>query len=77
MDYKAVLKQLRTENKKTQTEVATYLHIDQRVYSRYECGVNAMPIKYLERLCRYYKVSADYILGLKSTRQIDHYIDAE
>lgn len=77
MDYRVVLKKLRTESRKTQTEVAGYLNIDQRVYSRYECGINEMPIKYLEKLCRYYKVSADYVLGIKSTRHIDHYIEAE
>lgn len=77
MDYKVVLRQLRTESKKTQTEVAAYLNIDQRVYSRYECGVNEMPIKYLERLCRYYNVSADYILGIKSTRNIEERVEAE
>lgn len=77
MDYRVVLKKLRTESRKTQTEVAGYLNIDQRVYSRYECGINEMPIKYLEKLCRYYKVSADYVLGIKSTRHIDNYIEAE
>ena len=36
----------------------------QQVYSRYEKGVNELPIRHLVALCRFYGVSADYILGL-------------
>ena len=34
------------------------------MYARYERGANEMPIRHLITLCRYYNVSADYILGL-------------
>ena len=40
----------------------------QQVYSRYENGVNELPIRHLITLCRYYRVSADYVLGLKRER---------
>lgn len=31
----------------------------------YRRGANELPIRHLIALCRYYRVSADYILGLK------------
>jgi hypothetical protein len=34
------------------------------MYARYERGANEMPIHHLLTLCRVYKVSADYILGI-------------
>lgn len=48
----------------TQKAVANHLGITQQVYSRYELGINEMPIRYLVALCRFYGVSADYLLGL-------------
>lgn len=48
----------------TQKEVSEYLGIKQQQYARYEKGINEMPIRYLQKLCVYLQVSADYILGL-------------
>lgn len=48
----------------TQKEVSEYLGIKQQQYARYEKGINEMPIRYLQKLCMYLHVSADYILGL-------------
>ena len=36
----------------------------QQVYSRYEKGINEMPIRHLCTLCRYYHISANWVLGL-------------
>ena len=33
--------------------------------ARYERGANELPIRHLVTLCKYYRVSADYILGFK------------
>ncbi len=60
------LKSLRTENKKTQKDLATYLSTTQQVYSRYESGKNELPIKHLIALSKYYNISADDILGIDS-----------
>ncbi|HIU33009.1 MAG TPA: helix-turn-helix transcriptional regulator, partial [Candidatus Pullichristensenella excrementigallinarum] len=46
--------------------VAAVLGTTQQVYSRYENGINELPIRHLKTLCQYYNVSADYVLGLKS-----------
>lgn len=64
MDYVARIRNLREDHDRTQQEVASYLGTSQTMYSRYERGENELPIRHLLALCRYYNVSADYILGL-------------
>ena len=59
------LRELREDRGLTQKEIAAVLGTTQQVYSRYEKGENEMPIRHVIALCRYYKVSADYLLGLK------------
>ena len=58
------IKDLREDNDMTQQEVAEILGTSQTMYARYERGANEMPIRHLIALCKYYGVSADYILGL-------------
>ena len=62
--YQIRLRQLREDHDKTQQEVASYLGINQTVYSRYETGKNDMKPHQIIALCEYYHVSADYVLGL-------------
>lgn len=64
MYYTERLKWIRDCKNLTQKEVADYLGIKQQQYARYEKGVNVMPVTYLPHLCRYFDVSADYIIGL-------------
>ena len=66
--YQIRLRQLREDHDKTQEEIASYLGIKQTVYSRYETGKNDMKPFQIIALCEYYKVSADYILGLPEGR---------
>lgn len=65
MDYVKIIRDLREDNDKTQQEVADILGTAQTMYARYERGANELPIRYLIKLCDYYNVSADYILGRK------------
>ena len=58
------LKDLREDNDLVQKEVASYLSIDQRVYSHYETGKREIPTRYVVALAKFYKTSTDYILGL-------------
>lgn len=64
MDYVARIRNLREDHDKTQQQIAEVLGTSQTMYSRYERGVNEMPIRLLVELCKYYNVSADYLLGL-------------
>ena len=64
--YFDIIRDLREDHDLTQSAVSQLLGTTQQVYSRYEKGINEMPIHHLITLCRYYRVSADYILGLDS-----------
>ena len=55
--------QLRQEHNLTQSYVASTLGITQTVYSRYERGLQTIPLEQLVALSDYYSVSIDYILG--------------
>ena len=63
-EYYEILRELREDRDLKQADVAALLSTTQQVYSRYENGVNEMPIRHLRTLCKYYRVSADYVLGL-------------
>ena len=56
--------ELREDNDLKQKEIANLLKTTQQVYSRYETGVNELPLRHLVTLCGFYHVSADYLLGL-------------
>jgi len=64
LNYKQRIRTLRENVEKTQTQIADYLGTSQTMYARYERGANEMPVRHLISLCKYYQVSADYILGL-------------
>lgn len=56
------LRGLREDNDLTQSQVAEVLGTSQTMYARYERGANEMPLRHFVTLCRYYNVSADYLL---------------
>lgn len=62
--YCEKLRELRERRGLKQSDIAMILETTQQVYSRYENGVNALPIHHLITLCKFYRISADYILGL-------------
>ncbi len=67
MQYPQRIKDLREDSELKQEEVAKILNTDQSYYSKYERSIREMPIHHLITLCRYYNVSADYILGFTDT----------
>lgn len=66
--YSIIIRELREDHDYRQKEVAAVLGIDQRVYSRYETAVSAMPVHHLIELCKFYGVSMDYIVGLSDKK---------
>lgn len=56
------LRGLREDNDLTQQQIANVLGTSQTMYARYERGANAMPIHHLITLCKFYNVSADFLL---------------
>ena len=65
MNYIKRIRDLREDHDKTQQEIADVLGTSQTMYARYERGANELPLHHLIKLCQYYKVSADYILGIE------------
>ena len=61
--YLDKLRGLREDNDLTQAQVADILGTSQTMYARYERGANELPIRHLVALCKFYNVSADYLLG--------------
>jgi len=64
MEYYERLRQAREDADLTQSEVAEFLGTTQSYFSRQELGKKPFRVDQLEKLCRYYHVSADYILNL-------------
>jgi len=65
LTYLEKLRGLREDNDLTQTQVANVLGTSQTMYARYERGANELPIRHFITLCRFYNVSADYLLDTK------------
>lgn len=63
-EWYEILRGLREDRDLKQADVARLLGTTQQVYSRYENGINEIPLRHIVTLCRFYRVSADYILGL-------------
>lgn len=65
-EYWEIIRELREDHDLRQADIAKMLYTTQQGYSRYEKGINEMPIRHLRTLCQFYKVSADYILSLSA-----------
>ena len=63
LTYIDKLRGLREDNDLTQKQIAEILKTSQTMYARYERGANELPIRHLVTLCKFYNVSADYLLG--------------
>lgn len=68
MYYTNRLKDLREDKDLKQAEIAAVLNMTRQQYQLYESGKRKLPIEKLIMLCKFYNVSADYILGLIMSR---------
>ncbi|MBR2952885.1 MAG: helix-turn-helix transcriptional regulator [Clostridia bacterium] len=64
VDYIDRLTNLRIDRDIKQKELAELLGIKQSAYSKYEKRRAKLQIEDLIKLCKYFNVSSDYILGL-------------
>jgi len=69
MDFAAVFSSLRRDSGLSQRQAAQELGISQALLSHYEKGIREPRLDFIEKVCGYYGVSADYLLGMSSTRQ--------
>ena len=68
MDYRTRMRNLREDHDLTQREVGTVINKSQQGYSHIEEGRAELKIEDLIRLCQFYKVSADYFIGISENR---------
>ena len=59
------IKKSRKERNLKQKDIATILNVDRSTYSGWETGKDTIPLRKLFELSNYYKISIDYITGLK------------
>lgn len=65
MDYVDRLTALREDRDISQIEIAKVLNCQQSAISKYEKRLREYKVKDIIKLCEYYNVSADYVLGIK------------
>lgn len=68
MSFGSNLKGLRIENKISQKQVAIYMGISTTTISPYENDSRFPNEKMLKRICIYYKILSDYLLGLTDAK---------
>ena len=64
MHYTQRLEDLRKDRDLTQEQVAKMLGLKREQYRRYETGINEIKAGFIMKVCRFYHISADYLLGL-------------
>ena len=67
MNYRERMKNIREDNDLTQAAIGKLLHKSQQGYNHIEAGRAELKIDDLIKLCRFYDLSADYIIGLIDT----------
>lgn len=63
MDYRKRLREVREEHRLSQAQVGEVLNKSQQGYSHIENGRAELKIEDLVTLCKFYEVSADYLIG--------------
>lgn len=64
MDYRTRLRDVREDRDLTQAEVGKILNKSQQGYNHIEAGRAELKIDDLIKLCHFYNLSADYLIGL-------------
>ena len=63
MDYRTRIKNTREDRDLTQSEIGKLLHKSQQGYNHIETGRAELKIEDLITLCKFYNLSADYLIG--------------
>lgn len=66
--FSSALSQLRRENNLSQRQAAAELGISQALLSHYENGLREPRLDFVVKVCDYYGVSADFVLGRTEKR---------
>lgn len=68
-DYRSRLRGVREDRDLTQAEVGKILNKSQQGYNHIEAGRAELKIDDLVRLCQFYNLTADYLVGLSDLPQ--------
>lgn len=63
------IRDVREDNELKQEDVAKLLGTSRPQYTRYETGVQELPMHHFITLAKYYNVSLDYLAGLTDTQK--------
>ena len=64
MDYRTRIRHVREDREYTQAQIGEVLYKSQQGYSHIESGRAELKIAALIALCRFYNLSADYLIGI-------------
>lgn len=67
MDYRIRIRNVREDKDMTQAEIGRLLNKSQQGYNHIEAGRAELKIDDLIKLCEFYNLSADYLIGLTNT----------
>lgn len=67
-NYRDRLRGLREDNDLTQAELGKLINKSQQGYNHIETGRAELKIDDLVKLCKFYNISADYLIGLTDKR---------
>ena len=67
MDYRTRIKEVREDRDLTQKQIGQIINKSQQGYNHIEAGRAELKINDLIALCKYYNLSADYLIGLSKT----------
>ena len=60
------LRELRTDKQMSMKQLAVAIGTTDAAISNWENGINEPKISYVIRLCEFFNVSADYLLGIET-----------
>ena len=63
------LKEIREDNSLTQSDIAKVLNTTQQQYSKYELGIQILPLEKINIQANYYNTSIDYLIGRTDERK--------
>ena len=66
VDYRTRLRNIREDRDLTQADVGKVLNKSQQGYNHIEAGRAELKIDDLVKLCHFYNLSADYMIGLSN-----------
>ena len=60
------LRELRLEQGLTLKQVSSALQLTLSAYANYERGIREPSVAIIKRICKFYNVSSDYLLGIEN-----------